>query len=856
MSLTFLILLYSKICEYISENFEVNFMKYSGKTDAKWQQRWQEEKLAAFDPERMKDKLYVLEMFSYPSAAKLHVGHWYNYSLTDSYARMKKMQGYEVFQPMGFDAFGLPAENYAIKTGIHPKDSTMENVVTMEKQLKAMGGMFNWDHEIATCTPEYYRWNQWLFLQLYKKGLAYRKNAPVNWCPHCQTVLANEQVMADGSCERCHSLVSKKNLTQWFFKITDYAQELIDGLDALDWPERTKKVQINWIGRSEGDELCFHAEKDGELLLGEDGKALELRVFTTRADTFLGVSYVVVAPDSPLCEQLTSEAERENILAYQEKTRHLNEIDRMSTTREKTGVFTGSFAIHPISGERVPIWAADYVIGSYGTGVVMAVPAHDDRDFDFAQKYSLPIRRVIGPADGSQPELPFCDDGILLNSGKYDGLASAEARHAIVADLAKEGKANHKINYRLRDWLVSRQRYWGTPIPIVYCEHCGEVPVPEEELPVLLPYDVEFAPHGDSPLKKHEGFMHCKCPKCGGDALRDPDTLDTFVDSSWYQFRYVDNRNDQAIFDTDKVDALCPVDVYVGGPEHAAMHLLYARFITKALRDMGLIHFDEPFRRLIHQGVILGPDGNRMSKSRGNTISPDPYVEKYGSDIFRLYLAFGFAYTEGGPWNDDGIRAVAKFAARVEELVDEGISEGWLKKADQGFDEATLTSEDRELLYWLNRSIKGVTEDAEKFQFNTSIARMMELMNAISVYRALKSAKPELLNRAAHTLILLLAPFAPHFCEEQAEKWGNTTSLFRQAWPLADEKYLKKAEVEIAVQFNGKIVDRMMLPSDVRREDMAALVKADPRFEGWLGGRSIIKEIPVPGRLMNFVVKG
>ncbi len=831
-------------------------MSYSIAVDRKWQERWDQEKLANFDPQNLDKKLYVLEMFSYPSGAKLHIGHWYNYSLADSFARFKKMQGYEVFQPMGFDAFGLPAENYAIKTGIHPKDSTEDNIATMKTQLREMGGMFNWDHTLATCDPEYYRWNQWLFLQLYKRGLAYRKKAPVNWCPSCNTVLANEQVMADGSCERCGSQVEQKHLTQWFFKITDYAQELLDCLPDLNWPEPTKKIQENWIGRSEGSLITFKAEKDGVILKGEDGKDLPVQVFTTRADTLLGVTYIVVAPDSDLCNLLTTEAQKATVQAYQEAARHKSDIDRLSTAEEKTGVFSGSYAIHPITGKRVPIWVGDYVIASYGSGVVMAVPAHDERDFAFAHKHDLPIERVIKAADGSEPDLPFVEDGILMNSASYDGLDSASARDKITSDLAAQGLAEKKVNYRLRDWLVSRQRYWGTPIPIVYCDKCGMVPVPEEDLPVELPYDVKFTPHGDSPLKSSEAFMQTTCPCCGGPALRDPDTLDTFVDSTWYMFRYVDNHNQEAAFDPGKVNALCPVDVYVGGKEHAAMHLLYSRFITKALRDMGYVDFDEPFTRLIHQGVILGPDGQKMSKSKGNTISPDEYVSEGGSDLLRLYLAFGFAFTEGGPWSDNGIKAISRFIRRVETLVDELV-------AQQDADQLTFSLEmpqtqsaaDKKLLHTLHYTIDQVTQDADRFQFNTSIARIMELVNELYSYKAGPEPRLDVLTYVTNTLILLLAPFAPHLAEELGEQLGSQVSLFRQTWPKADPAYVKTDEVEIAIQVNGKIVDRVQVPSQASKEDIQSLIEGLPAYTEWVAGRKVVKFIVVPGRLVNLVVK-
>ncbi|NLO36153.1 MAG: leucine--tRNA ligase [Clostridiaceae bacterium] len=822
-------------------------MAYSVDIDRKWQQKWEESGLNRFHPEHVDRKLYVLEMFSYPSGANLHVGHWYNYALSDSWARMKRMQGYEVFQPMGFDAFGLPAENYAIKTGIHPQDSTLANIKTMEKQLREMGGMFDWDHELATCLPDYYRWNQWLFLQLYQKGLAYRKNAPVNWCPRCNTVLANEQVV-DGACERCETEVARKNLTQWFFKITDYAQELLDKLPELDWPDKTKKIQTNWIGRSEGAELVFGAEKDGRPVLGPDGQALSLTVFTTRTDTLMGVTYVVVAPESELCDLLTTEACRTEVTAYQEQTGKASEIERLSTVREKTGVFTGSYAIHPVSGDRVPIWAADYVLAGYGTGVVMAVPGHDERDFAFAERFGLPIKRVIRAADGSPDELPFTAMGVLTDSGAYTGLTSGDAIAAILADLGPQGKGQLKVNYRLRDWLVSRQRYWGTPIPVVHCSACGVVAVPEDQLPVELPYDVAFTPDGESPLKKNRRFMETTCPTCGGPALRDPDTLDTFVCSSWYQFRYVDNKNSQAPFSREKVNRMCPVDKYIGGAEHAAMHLLYARFVTKALRDMGYLDFDEPFSSLVHQGTILGADGQKMSKSRGNTISPDDYILRHGSDVFRMYLGFGFAYTEGGPWNDDGVKAIAKFVGRVERLGDDAASiapgGSWQKDSPA-----------RELLYARHYAIRAVTQDAERFQFNTSISRMMELLNALGQYQGMAAMQPALLRETIEDLVRLMAPFAPHFCEEQWEKLGFAASIFNERWPVSDPAALVRDTVEIAIQVNGSIRYRLDIPSGSDRAAVETLVMAEPRTSPLLEGKKLLKFIYVPNRLVNLVVR-
>ncbi|NLH34962.1 MAG: leucine--tRNA ligase, partial [Lactococcus chungangensis] len=619
---------------------------YSTKIDEKWQKIWEDKKLYKFDENNMEKKLYALEMFSYPSGAKLHAGHWFNYGPVDSWARLKKMQGYNVFQPMGFDAFGLPAENYAIKTGVHPKDSTLKNIETMEKQLRAMGAMFNWDHEVVTCFPDYYKWTQWLFLKLYEKGLAYRKKAPVNWCPSCNTVLANEQVV-DGGCERCGTEVVKKDLTQWFLKITDYSEELLQKLDDLDWPEKTKAMQRHWIGKSKGAEATFKV----------DNSDVTFDVFTTRVDTLFGVTYVVLAPESPLTDKVTTPEYKEAVEEYKIQSAKQSDIERQSLTREKTGVFTGAYAINPANNKKVPIWVADYVLATYGTGAVMAVPSHDERDFAFATKYNLPIIRVVEGGDS----LPYTDYGKLVNSGEFNGLSGNKAKEAIVNLLSSKNLGHWKVNYRLRDWLVSRQRYWGAPIPIVYCEKCGTVAVPEEQLPVELPYDVEFAPDGKSPLAKSEEFVNTTCPHCGGPAKREVDTLDTFVCSSWYYLRYPDNKNSDKAFDPEIINKMLPVDKYVGGPEHACMHLLYARFVTKALRDMGYLNFDEPFLSLRHQGLILGPDGQKMSKSKGNTISPDDYINEYGADVFRLYLMFGFDYTEGGAWSDDGIKAISKF---------------------------------------------------------------------------------------------------------------------------------------------------------------------------------------------------
>lgn len=821
-------------------------MAYSIESDRKWQKKWEETGLYSFDPEKIDKKLYCLEMFSYPSGANLHVGHWYNYGLTDTWARMKRMQGYNVFHPQGFDAFGLPAENYAIKTGIHPKDSTYQNIQTMEDQLKKMGATFDWNYEVITCDPIYYKWTQWIFLKLYEKGLAYRKKAPVNWCPSCKTVLANEQVV-DGACERCKNEVTKRDLTQWFYKITEYAQELLDCLPGLDWPEKTKKIQQNWIGRSEGAELVF---------AGADGK-FSFKVFTTRADTLYGVTYVVLAPENELVDRITTPENKAAVELYRETSKKQTEIERLSTVREKTGVFTGAYAINPVNGEKVPIWIADYVLAGYGTGCVMAVPAHDERDYEFAKKYNLPIRRVIKGEVGVDDALPFVEYGILTVSDEFSDVKSEEAITGIVKKLQQQGRGELKINYRLRDWLVSRQRYWGAPIPMIHCENCGVVPVPEKDLPVELPYNVEFKPDGESPLTKCEVFMNVPCPRCGKPAKRDPDTLDTFVCSSWYYLRYPDNKNAEEAFNTEWIDKMLPVDKYVGGAEHAAMHLLYARFFTKALRDMGYLHFDEPFLSLVHQGTILGPDGNRMSKSRGNTISPDDYISEHGSDVFRMYLAFGFAYTEGGPWSDDGLKAISRFVGRVERLVEGVCALGKASNATVSeASNATFCSAEKELNYVRNLAMKGVSEDVERFQFNTSIARLMELVNALYKYDSVVSDKNVTLYTETITdLLKLLAPFAPHMTEELWEKMGCSYSIFNVQWPVWDEKALVRDELEIVIQLNGKVKEKIMLPSGLDNKQTEEAAMKDDKVVALLEGKTMVKVITIPGKLVNIVVK-
>lgn len=800
--------------------------------ERKWQGVWNAAGINTFDDSADGEKCYVLEMLPYPSGAKLHMGHWYNYGVADSYARFMRMNGRNVFQPMGFDAFGLPAENYAIKTGVHPKASTDANIATMERQLADMGTMVDWAHEFRTCAPDYYKWTQWLFLQLYKNGLAYQKKAPVNWCPSCQTVIANEQVV-DGKCERCKSEVVHKEMTQWFFKITDYAEKLLDGLDALDWPEKTKTMQRNWIGKSVGGEVSFD-------LCEPRGDIKKITVFTTRADTLFGVTYVVLAPEHPYVSALVAPEQKAAVDAYIAAAAKQSEIERTSASKDKTGVFLGCYCVNPVNGEKVPVYIADYCLATYGTGAVMGVAAHDTRDYAFALKNNLPIKRVIKGENGND-ELPFTEYGIMTNSGKFDGLKSAEGKLAVLDDLAGSAHGGRKINYRMRDWSVSRQRYWGAPIPVIYCEHCGTVPVPENDLPVTLPQDVNFTPDGKSPLTKCDEFINTVCPICGKPARRESDTLDTFVCSSWYYLRYPDAHNDKAPFDRDTVNKMLPVDCYVGGAEHACTHLLYSRFITKVLHDLKYLDFDEPFARLVHQGVILGPDGYRMSKTRGNVISADPLIEKYGSDALRLYLMFGFDYVEGGPWSDGGIASCAKFMDRIERLAVEVKDE----KADPAHGA---------LDYELNYCIKQVSDDIPAFRFNTAVARHMELVNAMYKYRADESYRPAYLKYVLQTLVKLMSPLAPHFCEELNEMLGGTRSVFLEKYPVCDESKLTRAATEYAVQVNSKIRCKVVLPQGIDRDGAAKLALQNAEVLSVLGGATPKKVIVIPERLINLIV--
>jgi leucyl-tRNA synthetase len=821
--------------------------------ERKWQARWEQ---SGAHRARLRDegggRCYCLVMFSYPSGDKLHLGHWFNYAPTDTWARYRRMRGDHVFQPMGFDSFGLPAENYAIKMKVHPRVHTEKNIEYMRKQLQTLGGMYDWSHELQTHKPDYYRWTQWLFLVLYEAGYAYRKQAPVNWCDSCQTVLANEQVH-DGLCERCSTPVRRRELVQWFFRITAFADDLLEGLSRIDWPQKTVTMQRNWIGRSEGALVNFSVTEDS--LASDADVDRTLPIFTTRPDTIFGVTYMVLAPEHPLVPQLGAASQRVQVQGYVEQASRLSEIDRTSTTREKSGVFTGAYALNPVNGERIPIWIADYVLSTYGTGAVMAVPGHDQRDFEFATRFGLPIRRVIlGPGDDPTEPLPvaWTQDGPTCNSGEFDGLDGPVARERVVEYLRQWGHGGATVNYRLRDWLVSRQRYWGAPIPIVHCARCGEVAVPMEQLPVLLPDDAEFMPTGESPLRRHPNWSKVDCPRCGGPAQRETDTMDTFVDSSWYYLRYLSPHRPDVPWDRALADAWLPVTQYVGGADHAVMHLLYARFVAKVLHRLGHVSFDEPFACLRHQGVITH-QGARMSKSRGNVVSPEAYLDTYGSDALRMYLMFGFAFIDGGDWDDSGIHGIARYLARVHRFVEEHQERlrGARTRRDAAAD-ATFA----QLRFVRHRSVKGGTLDLDRFQFNTAIARHMELTNQLHACAAERS--PQQWGPAALEIVQdwvrVLAPFAPHLGEELWEMLGHAGSVFDEAWPAWDEAVLQRDEVTVVVQVNGKVREQMHVARGTDREQLAALARAYGKVPTWIAGKAVVKVVVVPDKLVNIVV--
>ena len=822
-------------------------MKYPfTEVEKKWKNKWEDNKTYKTDLTNLEKALYTLVMFIYPSGSKLHIGHWYNYAPTDSWARYKKLRGYNVFEPMGYDAFGLPAENYAIKTGIHPQDSTFQNIDDIREQLKTMGCMYDWDAELMTCVPEYYKWNQWLFIQLYKKGLAYRKNAPVNWCPSCQTVLANEQVGSDGACERCETMVEKKNLTQWFFKITKYADELLDGLKTIDWPEKTKTMQENWIGKSFGTEVKFG-------VVGHDDK--EIRVFTTRPDTLFGVTYVVLAPELDLVQELTTEEFKADVDKYIDSIKSLSEIERTSTVKEKTGVFTGAFAINPVNGEQVPIWIADYALATYGTGSVMAVAAHDERDFEFAIKFNLPIRKVIleqGTDESAELTEAFTASGKMINSGQFNGTDSVEGKSKITDWLSENNNGEKKINYRLRDWLISRQRYWGTPIPIIYCDTCGEVTVPEEQLPVKLPYDVNFKHDGASPLVGNSEFVNTTCPKCGGHATRDVDTMDTFMDSSWYYLRYLNPKFQDGMFDTKLGNDWTPVDMYVGGAEHATMHLLYARFIHKFLRDIGLVNSDEPFKRLIHQGTITN-NGAKMSKSKGNVVNPGSFIEEYGSDVFRMYLMFMGPYELGGDWSDKGIVGVDRFVQRAYTLFENNKNLSKTVSAPIKFEMDKLSPIEKSIYQLVNKTLAKFENEIDNFRFNTAVASLMELNNGL---KELSECSNEIKFFALERFAVMLGPLAPHMAEECWSMLGNEKGLYdNPIWFDIDDNALVQESVTIVVQVNGKVRAKLDLQLDTDEAKVKELAWSDDKVKNHTDGKMIVKEIYIKNKIYNIVVR-
>ena len=804
--------------------------------EKKWQDRWEKEKTYSVTDDGDGENWYELTMYPYPSG-DLHVGHWFAMTGADIHARFKSMRGYNVLHPMGFDAFGLNAENAAIARNIHPHTWTMNNIERMRNQLRTLGPMYDWKREVITCVPEYYKWNQWFFLQFYKKGLAYRDNAPVNWCPSCVTVLANEQVI-NGLCERCDSEVTHRDMNQWFLKITDYAEELLDQ-SKIDWPERINTMQKNWIGKSEGVEIEFDIS---EYNLEQD----TLKTFTTRIDTIYGVTFVVMAPEHPLVPFLTTNENDHEVQTYVTKSRQASEIERLSTEREKTGVFTGSFCINKLTGDKVPILVGDYVLHSYGTGVVMGVPAHDQRDFEFASRYELPIKVVVSPTEWNGQPLTeaFVGRGVQVNSGPFDGLDNSEAMAGIIKMIEDRGFGKRQINYRMRDWLISRQRYWGTPIPIIYCDLCGTVPVPAEELPVILPEDAEFLPTGESPLALHEDFVNTECPNCKGSATRETDTMDTFVDSSWYFLRYTSPNFKDAAFDPETVNNWNPVDQYTGGVEHAVMHLLYARFFVKAIRDLGLISFHEPFQRLFNQGTIIYK-GAKMSKSRGNVIAPDEYVKGVGADVVRTYLMFIGPWDQGGEWNDSGINGAARWLNRVWEL------------ASQDKDGLPLKGSpisDKNLERDMHLAIKKVTGDLDRFKYNTAISSLMEYTTQISEQHRQGQVSVNVWTTALDNLLIMMSPIVPHLTEELWESIGNSFSIHKQEWPKYDSDLATHEEITLVVQVNGKLRDRIQAPAELEEEGAKQMAFSSEKVEGYLQGKEIKKIIYIKGRLINIVV--
>jgi leucyl-tRNA synthetase len=805
--------------------------------ESKWQKQWEADGIYHADIEDEKPKFYALTMLPYPSG-DLHIGHWYAMTPSDARARFKMMQGYNVLFPIGFDAFGLPAENAAIQRGIHPMEWTFHNIKNMRRQLKSMGSMFDWRREAISAEPKYYRWTQWFFVQFFENNLAYQKEAPVDFCPHCNTTLAREQVHGeDRHCERCETPVIKKYLKQWFFRTTDYADELLD-FSSIDWPEQVKTLQTNWINRSEGASVIFKTE-DGD----------EIEVFTTRPDTLWGATFMVLAPEHPLVEKLTTKDQEQAVASYQEQAEHMGDIQREAADREKTGVFTGGYAINPVNQAKIPIWIADYVLMSYGTGAIMAVPAHDQRDFEFARKNNLPIKVVIQPADEapldpSEMEFAAPAAGEMINSGPLSGTLAEKTFERAVEFIEEHGFGKRSVNYRLRDWLISRQRYWGAPIPIIHCPKCGAVAVPDEDLPVELPEDVEWLPTGESPLKLHPDWRVTKCPQCGGEAERETDTMDTFMCSSWYHLRYLSPDYDQYPFNPKEYDYWMPVNTYTGGIEHATMHLIYTRFFHKACRDLGITKGDEPMQQLRNQGMVLGEDNEKMSKSRGNVISPDDLVEAYGADTVRAYLMFFARWELGAPWNSSGIEGSVR----------------WLRKVWYTFLEPADTTQQadadlvRDLRRKVHQTLESVTRDFENFSFNTIVSGLMELLNEMTRAKNTGAFGTQAWKEAEHIYLRMMAPVCPHIAEELWARTGHEYTIHNQAWPKVDLAATKEDEITLIVQVNGKLRDRLSLPADISEAEAKQAAMDSENVSPYLEGREPKKVIYVPGRLVNIVI--
>ncbi len=858
------------------------------KIEKKWQDYWQKNKLMKMEPASSKPKYYCLVMFPYPSSS-LHVGHGRNYIIGDAVARFMKMNGYNVLTPIGWDAFGLPAENAAIKNNIHPRESTMNNIKKMKSQFYEWGVVYDWDREITSCEPDYYKWTQWLFLKLYKKGLAYKKKASVNWCPNCKTVLANEQVI-NGKCERCDSDIKQRNLEQWFFKITDYAQELLDDIKLLkEWPENVKAMQRNWIGHSEGTTINFKVADSNKIL----------NCFTTRADTIFGATYMVLAPEHPFVEELIKDSpNKDKVKSFVERIKSQSNFQRQSEQVEKEGIFTGRYVINPTNNEKIPLWIANYVIMEYGSGAVMAVPAHDKRDFEFAKKYELPIVKVIQKPDTSNPrrapkdpegprrtslrdkqaygaskptgqaslrgrqkpeiEEAYEDEGIMVNSSKFNGLESQKAKEEITNWMQDKGVGKKEVKYKLRDWLISRQRYWGAPIPIVYCDECGAVGVKEEDLPVKLPHDIKFKPTGVSPLQDHEGFINTKCPRCGKPAKREVDTMDTFVDSSWYYLRYLSAHDDKEAFDPNIVNVWLPIDQYIGGVEHAILHLLYSRFIIKVFHNLSLVKFKEPFRRLFTQGMII-KDGAKMSKSKGNVVSPDELIAKYGADTVRVYTLFIGPPEKDAEWNDRAIEGAWRFLNKVWKVANMVV-----KKEAPEIKDGDLA---RRLKIKTNQVIKKVTDDMrDSFHFNAAISAIMELVNETKAVideqtkinkklakEGKDNGKYKTLKESVELMLILLSPFAPHISEELWQLLGNKPSVFDKKWPKAKEEFLRQETFTLIVQINGKVRSKIEVPTDIKEDKLKETILTNERLQKWIEGKQIKKFIIVPQKLVNLV---